>query len=170
VNLRSGCSDANDRLPIYVYGPGEPWLLLDKGLPGVLVKYLRINRADNETVSLLSIPFRTRLPTHRHTGAVSVYTLQGRWHYPEHDWIAEAGSFVHEAAGSRHTPKVLDCEGGVAITLNFVQGDLQILNQEGKVVGVENSATAIQRQADKALYREGPTVMPNFGSVAIRPY
>ena len=44
-----------------------------------------------------------RIPTHHHDGAVHAYTLKGRWHYLEYDFVASPGSFVFEQAGSTHT-------------------------------------------------------------------
>jgi 2,4'-dihydroxyacetophenone dioxygenase len=148
--------DAGKLLSIYMRHTDAPWQALDKSLPGVLVKYLRIDQRNNETVSLVSIPLGSCLPRHRHSGPVIVYTVQGRWRYLEHDWVAERGSFVQEAAGSCHTPEVLDCQGIGAIALNWVRGDLQIMSRNGNVVGLENADTACQRRANADSYCVGP--------------
>ena len=29
--------------------------------------------------------------------------IKGRWHYLEHDWVAEEGTFVYEPPGEIHT-------------------------------------------------------------------
>jgi 2,4'-dihydroxyacetophenone dioxygenase len=38
---------------------------------------------------------------HRHTGPVFAHILKGRWHYLEHDWVAEEGGFVFEPPARR---------------------------------------------------------------------
>jgi len=139
---------AGSLLSIYALHTEEPWNALDASLPGVLAKYLQIEPRSNQTVSLLSIPSGICLPRHRHAGPVCVYTVLGRWQYLEHDWIAEQGSFVQEAAGSCHTPEVFDHHGYTAITLNWVCGDLEIMSRSGKVVGLENADTACWRRAN----------------------
>jgi 2,4'-dihydroxyacetophenone dioxygenase len=138
--------------PSFLDSAAIPWLPLDPALPGVLVKYLSIDTIARETVSLLQMPVGVALPVHRHVGPVSVYTLEGRWRYLEHEWIAGPGSFVAEPAGSTHTPQTLDSASGVVVTLNYVRGDLEMLNAAGEVIGVENCATALRRrrQAERA--------------------
>jgi hypothetical protein len=34
---------------------------------------------------------------------VTGYVLRGRWHYLEHDWVAEPGAFLFEPPGETHT-------------------------------------------------------------------
>jgi 2,4'-dihydroxyacetophenone dioxygenase len=48
------------------------------------------------------------LPKHRHSGAVHAYTFEGKWCYEEYDWVATAGTYVHEPPGTTHTLKVLE--------------------------------------------------------------
>lgn len=43
------------------------------------------------------------LSRHRHTGGVHALVLKGRWHYLEHDWVAEEGSYAFEPPGETHT-------------------------------------------------------------------
>jgi len=136
--------------PNYLDSALAPWLVLDESLPGVMVKYLRIDLASGDTVSLLRMPSNTHLPRHRHTGPVTVYTLEGSWRYLEHEWVAQPGSLVWERAGSCHTPRTLSSESGAVVTLNMIHGDLEILNRRGKVVAVENGETALARQRRNA--------------------
>ena len=156
--------DACKLLSMYARHTLAPWQALDKCHPGVLIKYLKIDQHNNETVSLLSMPLGTSLPRHRHTGPVSVYTVQGRWRYLEHDWVAEEGSIVQEVAGSCHTPEVLNCRGVAAITLNLVQGDLQIMSRSGRVVWLENADTACRRRANENSYCTGPSLSETLGA------
>jgi len=40
---------------------------------------------------------------HRHPMPVTGYVIKGRWHYLEHDWMAEPGAFLFEPPGETHT-------------------------------------------------------------------
>jgi hypothetical protein len=40
-------------------------------------------------------PFGGIVSRHRHPSAVFGYVIKGRWKYDEHEWTAEAGSFVY---------------------------------------------------------------------------
>ncbi|MFM0593351.1 2,4'-dihydroxyacetophenone dioxygenase family protein [Paraburkholderia dilworthii] len=135
-----------DAVPVHVDPADVPWLLLHPSLPGIRVKYLRLDPAGGEMVSLLSMPVGASVPRHHHTGSVTVYTLQGKWRYLEHDWIATPGSVVWEPAGSTHRPEMLESATGVVITLNIMRGSLEVLNRHGDVVAVENCETALVRQ------------------------
>ncbi|HZP28593.1 MAG TPA: 2,4'-dihydroxyacetophenone dioxygenase family protein, partial [Acidimicrobiia bacterium] len=44
--------------------------------------------------------------THRHTGAVHMFTLSGAWRYLEHEYVNRAGSYLYEPPGSVHTLQV----------------------------------------------------------------
>ena len=37
-----------------------------------------------------------------------VFTIYGRWHYPEHEWYATAGHFLYEVPGELHTPTFIE--------------------------------------------------------------
>jgi 2,4'-dihydroxyacetophenone dioxygenase len=38
----------------------------------------------------MKAPLDVQLPRHHHTGTVMVYTVEGKWKYAEHDWVAGA--------------------------------------------------------------------------------
>ena len=77
------------------------------------------------------------LSRHRHAGPVSATTLRGRWHYLEHDWWAEEGSFAFEPPGDIHTLVVPE---GVEemITLFHVTGAYIYVDPDGNPTGVED--------------------------------
>jgi 2,4'-dihydroxyacetophenone dioxygenase len=54
-------------------------------------------------VNLLRVRKQGVLSRHRHAGAVHALVLRGRWHYLEHDWMAEEGSYIYEPPGDIHT-------------------------------------------------------------------
>lgn len=54
-------------------------------------------------VNLLRVKGAGLLSRHRHPGPVHGHVLKGKWSYLEHDWTAEAGSYVFEPPGEIHT-------------------------------------------------------------------
>ena len=121
-----------------------PWIPFAPYNEEVLVKYLKLDPVRGECIALIKAPAGATLPRHQHGGSVTVYTLQGRWKYVEHEWIAAAGSLVFETAASRHTPQALDNTEPV-ITLNILGGDVLFLGADDEVTAVENWKTGFAR-------------------------
>jgi quercetin dioxygenase-like cupin family protein len=59
-------------------------------------------------VNLLRVKGAGLLSRHRHPNPVHGHVLKGKWSYLEHDWVAEAGSYVFEPPGEIHTLVVPD--------------------------------------------------------------
>jgi 2,4'-dihydroxyacetophenone dioxygenase len=117
-----------------------PWVPFTPYSEHVLVKYFKLDPVRGEVIALLKAPAKGEMPRHRHTGTVIVYTVQGRWKYREHEWIAEKGSIVYETAGSSHTPEAippLDGEDEI-VTLNIIQGELLFVSDKGQVLAAED--------------------------------
>lgn len=84
------------------------------------------------------------LQRHRHSGAVHAHVLKGRWYYLEHDWVAEAGSYIFEPPGETHTLTVPDdCEE--MITLFTVHGALMYVDPQGNATGYDDVFTRIDK-------------------------
>jgi hypothetical protein len=67
---------------------------------------------------------------HRHSGAVHAWVFKGRWHYLEHDWVAEEGSYIFEPPGETHTLVVPEgCSE--MITFFQVNGSLIYVDPQG---------------------------------------
>lgn len=113
--------------------PWANWIL-------VHVKLLRLSEDGSSYTLLTRMPPGTRLPKHRHLGPVSGYTMQGRWHYLEYDWTAEAGSYVYEPPGSVHTLEVLGDED--AIVLFEITGGLVLFDENDNVVGYQDGESS----------------------------
>jgi 2,4'-dihydroxyacetophenone dioxygenase len=88
-------------------------------------------------VNLLRVRKSGILSRHRHAGPVHATTLRGRWHYLEHDWWAEEGSYAFEPPGDIHT---LEVPEGVEemITLFHVTGAYIYVDPMGKPQAVED--------------------------------
>ena len=67
---------------------------------------LLFNTSQGYFVNLLRVRKSGILSRHRHAGPVHATTLKGRWHYLEHDWWAEEGSYAFEPPGDIHTLEV----------------------------------------------------------------
>jgi quercetin dioxygenase-like cupin family protein len=125
-----------------------PWTPFAPHSELVSVKLYAADLARGKVITLLRAPPGVELPAHRSTGQTTIYTLQGRWKYREHDWVAGPGSVVIEPAGVPHTPQMLPDGTDVVILFVVADGDLLLLDAGGQVVSTENSRTAIDRYLD----------------------
>jgi 2,4'-dihydroxyacetophenone dioxygenase len=105
---------------------------------GYFVNFLRVRRSGV-------------LSRHRHAGSVSAWVMRGRWHYLEHDWWAEPGSYVFEPPGETHTLVVPE-DVAEMITLFHVSGGYVYVNPDGAPVGVEDVFSKLA--ATRAHYDE----------------
>jgi quercetin dioxygenase-like cupin family protein len=64
---------------------------------------LCLNRSQGYWMNLLRVRKSGVLSRHRHPQPVHGFVLKGRWHYLEHDWVAEEGGYVFEPPGETHT-------------------------------------------------------------------
>ena len=128
-------------------GESLPWVPLTPKAENNLLKYIKLDPIRGEWIVLMKAPFGVQLPTHHHTGTVMVYTIEGKWKYKEHDWVAGPGSIVYETAASTHTYEVVSTEGGdgYVVTLVQVTGELLFLDDKGNIVAFENWKTSLQR-------------------------
>ncbi|MCX7204131.1 MAG: 2,4'-dihydroxyacetophenone dioxygenase family protein [Burkholderiales bacterium] len=80
----------------------------------------------------------------RHSGHVHAWVIRGKWHYLEHDWVAEEGSYIYEPPGETHTLVVPDdCQD--MVTLFTVHGALIYVDPHGQAVGYEDVFTRIEK-------------------------
>jgi len=128
-------------------GDSLPWVPFTPYADNVLLKYFKLDPIRGEVIVLMKAPIDMQLPRHHHTGTVMVYTMEGRWKYKEHDWIAGPGSVVYETAASTHTPEVVATGSGDGYVVMLVQmtGDLAFLDDKDNILALENWKTALQR-------------------------
>jgi 2,4'-dihydroxyacetophenone dioxygenase len=113
----------------------------------VWFKPIRFNLASGQWINLLKITPGGKVNRHRHSGGqVMAYTIQGKWHYIERDWVAEPGTFVYEPPGDIHT-LVIDGEEEM-ITLFILEGVIQYLDDKDQVFYQDDVFTKLK------LYRE----------------
>ena len=112
--------------------------------PGTWSRPVHLNVTGGFYVHLLRVRRSGLLQRHRHSGQVHAYVLRGRWLYLEHDWVAEAGSYVFEPPGETHTLVVPDdCDD--MVTLFTVHGALMYVDPEGRSTGYDDVFTRIEK-------------------------
>jgi quercetin dioxygenase-like cupin family protein len=104
---------------------------------------LLLNTVTGGWCNLLRVRRAGVLSRHRHPMAVVGYVIKGKWHYLEHDWIADEGSFVYEPPGETHTLMVpSDCPE--MITFFNISGAMIYLDDAGRQIGYEDVFTKIE--------------------------
>ena len=104
---------------------------------------LCLNVSEGYWVHLLKARQAGFINRHRHSSPVHVFTLKGRWHYPEKDWIAEAGTYVFEPPGDTHTLMVP--EGGAEMMfMANVKGTLLYVDEGGNPTGFDDVFSRIE--------------------------
>jgi 2,4'-dihydroxyacetophenone dioxygenase len=127
-------------------GDSLPWVPLTPYTDQILLKYFKLDSIRGEWIVMMKVPLGVGLPKHHHTGTVMVYTIDGKWRYKEHDWVAGPGSIVYETAASAHTFEVVAVGAdGYMLTLIQVTGDLLFLDGNDNVIAIENWKTSLQR-------------------------
>lgn len=103
---------------------------------------LLLDRVSGMWVNLLRVRKSGILSRHRHPAPVHGYVIKGRWHYLEHDWVAEEGAYVYEPPGEVHT--LVNCEGyDEMITLFHISGALIYIDDDGNTCGFDDVHTKI---------------------------
>ncbi|RKR07290.1 quercetin dioxygenase-like cupin family protein [Kushneria sinocarnis] len=108
----------------------------------VSFKPLVLSVSQGYYVNILRVRAAGVLSRHRHTGPVHTFTLRGKWHYLEHDWIATPGDYAFEPPGETHTLVVPE---GVEemITLFHVTGGYTYVDPYGKALDYEDVFTKL---------------------------
>ena len=75
------------------------WLREATASANVLLKYFKLDPIRGEWIVMMKAPIDMQLPRHHHTGTVIVHTLEGKWKYKEHDWVAGPGSVWRSRTG-----------------------------------------------------------------------
>lgn len=115
------------------------WVPLDDG---VWSRPLSFDVTAGSYVHVMRVRKQGLIARHRHTGTVHAFVLKGRWHYLEHDWVAEEGGFALEPPGETHTLVVPEgCDE--MITVFCVGGALVYIDPEGMAIGYDDVFTRL---------------------------
>jgi 2,4'-dihydroxyacetophenone dioxygenase len=125
--------------------------------PDVWFRPLMFNTVIGQWCNLLKVTRSGIVSRHRHPGAVFGFVLTGKWKYYEHDWVADAGSFVYEPPGEIHTLAVPeDCTE--MVTFFNISGAMVYVDENGRQNGYEDAFTKIdmcrRHYAEVGLGRE----------------
>src|SRR6476646_5894978 len=111
---------------------------------GVWSRPLHFNVTAGQYTHLMRVTRAGIIARHRHTGPVFAHILKGRWHYLEHDWVAEEGGFAFEPPGETHTLVVPEgCEE--MITTFDVRGALIYVDPDGTPIGYDDVFTRLEK-------------------------
>ena len=91
-------------------GPSEDERLWVKSAEDIAFRPLFLSASQGYWMTIARIRRSGVVSRHSHPQPVHGYTITGRWRYLEHDWVAEAGSYIFEPPGDTHT-LVVDGEG-----------------------------------------------------------
>lgn len=94
-------------------------------------------------VNLLRVRRSGVLSRHRHAGPVHAFPLKGRWHYLEHDWVADTNGYAFEPPGETHTLVVPE-DVDEMVTLFHVTGTYVYVDPDGNAVGYEDVFTKLE--------------------------
>ncbi len=92
------------------------------------------------TVNILKYPKGGIIGRHVHDGPVYSYTIAGSWGYIEHDWVADAGTFIWEPPGEMHTLNMYE-ENTMAFYV--MHGGLTSLDENDNPLRVDNCLTLL---------------------------
>lgn len=108
----------------------------------VYFRPLVLNTVGGGWTNLLKVKRSGVLTRHRHPGPVHGFVIKGRWYYREHDWVAEAGSYVFEPPGETHT-LIVDADTDEMVTFFNISGAMIYLDDDDRVIGFEDVFTKI---------------------------
>jgi len=110
----------------------------------VWFKPLRFDLTNGRWINILKVTGGGRVNRHRHSGGqVLGFVMQGSWHYLERDWVARPGTFVYEPPGDIHT-LVVDEDAGEMITLFLLEGVIQYLDDDDKIIYQDDVFTKLE--------------------------
>jgi 2,4'-dihydroxyacetophenone dioxygenase len=146
----------HDLVVRHVGDDGAPWV--DTGM-GVELKLMRFDTSTGTWVIRNRFAPGVQLQRHRHTGPVEGFTLSGRWHYLEYDFVSTAGSYIYEPANSVHTLHVPEDNDGPTDVLFVIEGALLNLTEDDQVDTVFDGQGAVE--AYFALLEAAGMARPN---------
>ena len=111
---------------------------------GVWSRPLQFNVTQGQYTHVMRVTSRASSPA---TGTRALFTpgsCKGRWHYLEHDWVAEEGGFIFEPPGETHTLVVPEgCEE--MVTLFQVNGAWCTSSRRAPSIGYDDVFTRLER-------------------------
>jgi 2,4'-dihydroxyacetophenone dioxygenase len=139
IFMSTSASNPFEAVALHVGIEDVPWVP-NHLFPGTEYRLLQADVARGVYAMSGRLPGGLEVGTHRHTGAVHMFTLAGAWKYHEHEYVNRAGSYLYEPPDSVHTLYVLPGDETTE-TLSIVHGETEYLDGAGDIVSVSNAAT-----------------------------
>ncbi|MBM3344483.1 MAG: cupin [Betaproteobacteria bacterium] len=131
----------HDAMALSAHSDSRAWVPLAER---VAVRPLQFNVTQGQYTHLMRVTKAGMIARHRHSGGVHAWVFKGRWHYLEHDWVAEQGSYIWEPPGETHTLVVPEgCNE--MITLFQVTGSLMYVDPHGVSTGYDDVFTRLEK-------------------------
>jgi 2,4'-dihydroxyacetophenone dioxygenase len=111
---------------------------------GVVFQLLQADVAAGLWVIRVRFQPGVTIQTHRHTGEVFAFTLQGSWRYLEYPQVNLAGSYLYEPPGSIHTLHVPDTNKEVTDVWFAIRGANLNLDEAGNVESVLDAGAVLE--------------------------
>jgi quercetin dioxygenase-like cupin family protein len=108
-------------------------------MEGVELKVLRVGGPSGTYTLMTRFAPGITLPKHRHFGEVHAYTISGRWHYREYDWVSETGDYVYEPPNSTHTLTVPPDNDGPTEVVFVIDKGMVILGDDDELLLIEDA-------------------------------
>ena len=140
--MSTGAAAAMEAIARHVGEDQVPWVS-NPAFPGAEFRCMQADVVRGVYVLAGRLPADLRVGTHRHTGAVHMFTLSGAWRYLEHDFTNTAGSYLYEPPDSIHTLHVLPQEG-VTETLSVIYGETLYHDEDGNLIHTSNAQSNLR--------------------------
>jgi hypothetical protein len=128
---------------VHLGAEATPWVP-NLAYPGTTMRLLQADIRAGVYAMAGRMPAGLEVGTHRHTGAVHMFTLSGAWRYLEHDYVNCAGSYLYEPPGSVHTLQVPADNTEPTETLSVIYGTTEYLDSNGAVIAISDAAAALR--------------------------
>jgi quercetin dioxygenase-like cupin family protein len=113
----------------------------------IAVRPLQFNVTQGQYTHVMRVTQAGMIARHRHAGGVHAWVFKGRWHYLEHEWMAEEGSYIWEPPGETHTLVVPEgCNE--MVTLFQVTGSLMYVDPQGNSTGYDDVFTRLEKASE----------------------
>jgi 2,4'-dihydroxyacetophenone dioxygenase len=116
---------------------------------GVDIRIFRVDSKSNRMAFMNRFHPGFVAMKHRHVGEVHAYTLKGRWHYFEYDWVAGPGDYIYERPGTIHTLEAFPDNQGFTDVFFVIEGGLDVYDDNN------NLLLTVTLPMFEEMYRQG---------------
>ncbi len=133
-------TDTYSRPDLHISGDDSesPWMVY---VEGIYIRYTMFDVRQGQWGLILKTDGPAELGRHKHRSPVNGITLAGSWGYREYDWVARAGSYIHESPGAIHT---LYCDDPAGMEAYFMMtGTVEYFDEADNIIETQDIFYAI---------------------------